>query len=72
MLSCDWLRAGILSCDWLRAGILSCDWLQAADAVLLLQPDRAVPPHLQHGRARLHPAAGLGGEAIARWVKPDV
>ena len=46
--------------------------VQAADAVLLLQPDRAVPPHLQHGRARLHPAAGLGGEAIAWWVKPDV
>ena len=40
--------------------------------VLLLQPDRALPPHLQHGRARLHPAAGLGREAIARWVKSDI
>ena len=34
--------------------------------VLLLQPDRALPPHLQHGRARLHPAAGLGRETQSR------
>ena len=39
--------------------------------VLLLQPDRALPPHLQHGRARLHPAAGLGRETQSRsdtWI----
>lgn len=34
--------------------------------VLLLQPDRALPPDLQHGGARLHPAAGLGRETQSR------
>ena len=33
-----------------------------ADALLFLQPDRAVSPHLQYGRARLHPAARQRGE----------
>ena len=56
-----------MSCDWLWAGILSCDWLlQAADPVLLLQPDRALPADRLHGGARLHAAARLGGETQSR------
>ena len=38
----------------------------AADPLLLLQPDRALPPHIFHGCAGLHPPARLGGEAITR------
>ena len=45
---------------------------KAEDAVLLLQPDRALPPDRLHGHPRLHPAAGLGGEARARWGKDDI
>ncbi|XP_058796572.1 uncharacterized protein LOC131667266 isoform X6 [Phymastichus coffea] len=37
-----------------------------AHALLLLQPDRAVRAHLQHGAARLHPATGLRREAHPR------
>ena len=36
---------------------------QAEDSVLLLQPDRALCSHLLDGAARLHAAAGFGGEA---------
>ena len=35
----------------------------AADPLLLLQPDRALPADRLHGRARLYVAAGLGREA---------
>ena len=38
----------------------------AADPLLLLQPDRALPPDIFHGCAGLHPPARLGGEAITR------
>ena len=54
-----------VSSHWSRAGILSSDWLlQEADPVLLLQPDRALPADCLHGGARLHAAAGLGGETL--------
>ena len=40
----------------------------AAHPLLLLQPDRALRPHLQHGAARLHAAARRGREAHTRSV----
>ena len=40
----------------------------AADPLLLLQPDRALPADRLHGGARLHAAAGLGGEAQSRYL----
>ena len=39
---------------------------QAEDDVLLLQPDRALPPDRLHGGAGLHAAPRLRGEAQSR------
>ncbi len=39
---------------------------QAQDALLLLQPHRALRAHRVHGGAGIHPAARLGREAVAR------
>jgi len=39
------------------------------DALLLLQPDRALRADRLHGRPGLYAAAGLGREAIAGWVR---
>ena len=36
------------------------------DPLLLLQPHRALRPHIEHGPARLHPAARLRREAHSR------
>ena len=39
-----------------------------ADALLLLQPDRAVPADRQHGRVGVYPPARQRGEALTRWA----
>ena len=39
---------------------------QAEDSLLLLQSDRPLHPHRQHGCARLHPPPGLRGETVPR------
>ena len=41
---------------------------QAENPLLLLQPDRPLHPHRQHGGARLHPPPGLWGETVPRCV----
>ena len=40
----------------------------AENPLLLLQPHRALSSHRLHGRPWLHPAPGLGREALSGWV----
>lgn len=41
---------------------------QAQDALLLLQPHRALRAHRLHGSARLHASARLRRETLVRYV----
>ena len=41
---------------------------QEENPLLLLQPDRALPPHRLHGRPWIHSPARLGGKALFGWV----